>query len=366
MATREITVNGNTYNDGPYDAGTNPLGLANGGHRQNNNLINMLLDVLADASAPLLDTSTTSMTIGTGSKTPTLADNRPIAEGVYVYMIDADDPTNTMYGNVTDHTGAVLAVNVILTSGSGTHASWLIQPAGPRGAAGADYTANTSLNALSALTPAANRLPLFNSNNSAQLGTFTSTGLGLLSSSDGPAALTLIGGLGQGTHSLPIPGVAFTANTTSGAEFNAAETTTNKLMVNGYLFDQSTAEKADISIPMPDNWDGGTITASIYWETAISGTNAVVWKVSALSLGDSDTVDTAYGTAQSVTDASNGANKRNITAFTSAITPSGTPAAGEELRIRVERDAANGSDTLAGDAKLVGLRLKYSLTSATG
>ena len=72
MATREITVNGNTYNDGAYDPVTNPKGLANGGHRQNNNLINMLLDVLVDASAPLQDTSETSLAISIASKTVTL------------------------------------------------------------------------------------------------------------------------------------------------------------------------------------------------------------------------------------------------------------------------------------------------------
>lgn len=137
MATREITVNGNTYNDGAYDAVTNPYGLANGGHRQNNNLINMLLDVLADASSPLLDSSETSLTIGTGSKTVTLQDNRPIPAGAYCFLINTADPTKWMWGQVTDHTGASLTVDVTSTNGAGSGiTTWTIQPSGPQGAAG--------------------------------------------------------------------------------------------------------------------------------------------------------------------------------------------------------------------------------------
>lgn len=137
MAVRTVTVNGKGYNDGAYDASTNPYGLASGGHRQNNNLINMLLDVLGEASASLQDTSTTSLTIGLGSKGPiTLANNRAIPEGAQVFIIDTDTPANWMFGEVTDHTDATITVDVTVKQGSGTDNAWTIQPAGARGAAG--------------------------------------------------------------------------------------------------------------------------------------------------------------------------------------------------------------------------------------
>ena len=134
--TVEITVNGKTYNDGPYNATGNPYGLANAGWRQNSNLINMLLDVLVDASAPLLDSSTTSLTVGLGSKVLTLQDNRPIPEGIDCYIISTADPTIRMFGPVTDHTGTSLTVNVTSKTGSGTIASWTVIPAGVQGEPG--------------------------------------------------------------------------------------------------------------------------------------------------------------------------------------------------------------------------------------
>jgi len=140
MATKTVTAGGKGYNDGPYDASANPYGLANGGHRQGNNLINMMLDVLGDASASLQDTSVTSRTIASsGTFTFTLVNNRPIPAGVNVFLIEAATPANFMYGLVTDHTDAVITVDVVLSGGSGTIAAWTVQPAGPRGPQGNDY-----------------------------------------------------------------------------------------------------------------------------------------------------------------------------------------------------------------------------------
>lgn len=138
MATKTVVVAGKPYNDGDWHAVDNPYGLGQGGHRQNNNFINLLLDLLSEASPALQDASTTSLTVGTGSKTLTLTNNRPIPEGVDVYIIDSVTPANRMIGTVTDHTGSQLTVNVTLTAGSGTHASWIVQPTGPVGQTGAD------------------------------------------------------------------------------------------------------------------------------------------------------------------------------------------------------------------------------------
>ncbi len=140
MATKTVVVAGKAYNDGDWHALDNPYGLGQGGHRQNNNFINLLLDLLSEASPGLQDTSTTSLAVGTGSKSLALANNRPIAQGVDVYIIASATPTNRMFGTVTDHTDSMLTVNVTQTAGSGTHASWVVQPTGPVGPAGADGT----------------------------------------------------------------------------------------------------------------------------------------------------------------------------------------------------------------------------------
>ena len=136
---KTVVANGKGYNDDPYNAVSNPYGLAAGGHRQNSNFIQMLLDVLADASASLQDGSASSLTIGTGSKVFTLTNNRPIPAGVYCFAIDNANSSNLMFGQVTAHTTDQLTIDVSLTEGSGTVSDWIIQPTGPRGASAASF-----------------------------------------------------------------------------------------------------------------------------------------------------------------------------------------------------------------------------------
>ena len=42
------------------------------------------------------------------------------------------------------------------------------------------------------------------------------------------------------------------------------------------------------------------------------------------------------------------------------MTLAGTPAAGELVQFRIFRDADNGSDTLAADAKLIQVKIYYT------
>lgn len=150
---QSITVNGNTYNDSPYDAATNPNGLANGGWRVNSKFITMLLDTLADTTTLSRTTSTTSLTIGTGSIGPlTLFQDVPLSVGDFVLISDSAAPTtNWMVGQITTRTDNDITVNVTKTEGSGTLSSWTVHlsaypgdvgatgPAGADGVDGADY-----------------------------------------------------------------------------------------------------------------------------------------------------------------------------------------------------------------------------------
>jgi len=64
-------------------------------------------------------------------------------------------------------------------------------------------------------------------------------------------------------------------------------------------------------------------------------------------VGNDESLDSALGSAVEVVDNATGTAYRNlISAKTAAITPSGTPASGETLEIRIYRDPANGSDNL--------------------
>lgn len=150
-------------------------------------------------------------------------------------------------------------------------------------------------------------------------------------------------------------------STTSGCTAAAlVESTTNKQNQYVLAFPDGSTKYAECVFAMPSDWNGGTFTAVFYWRsTATSG--VVKWQIEARSYGDAETVDQAFGTAQTVTDTQTGtASQTLISAATSAITASGTPAASELLHIRVARLGGDGSDTLTVDALLVGVMLNYT------
>lgn len=169
----------------------------------------------------------------------------------------------------------------------------------------------------------------------------------------------------QGKETIWIPAGAMIPRTTDGAAGGTAETTTNKVMLKTLDFDQSTVEYAQFSVRMPKSWNEGTLTARFLWSSSVSGTNAVVWGLQAVAISDDDALDAAFGTAQTVTDAQTAQSDLMQTAETAALTVGGTPAAEDWVVFQAYRDAASGSDTLAGDARLHGIALFYTTDAAT-
>lgn len=129
--------------------------------------------------------------------------------------------------------------------------------------------------------------------------------------------------------------------------------------VRSFDFDQSSSESIELMVEVPDTYTSGGFTAQVHWSTT-AGSGDVIWKIALSSLGDNTALATAWGTAVSVTDTSNGANKRNISAATSSITPGGSVAAGQLMAVKITRDASNASDTLAADARLEGIVLTFT------
>lgn len=98
------------------------------------------LDALADAGKNMVTTSTSSVSIGTGTKNFTMASAIPYAVGAYVIAADTAAPTtNYMIGQVTARSGTALTISVPTGGnfGSGTLSSWAISVSGPIGATGA-------------------------------------------------------------------------------------------------------------------------------------------------------------------------------------------------------------------------------------
>lgn len=153
------------------------------------------------------------------------------------------------------------------------------------------------------------------------------------------------------------PALLYPSTTSGSAPIAQTEYTTNDVDMKSLAFDASSQEYAQCTWWTPLDWDADTITAQLMW-TAASGVGTVIWGVQGRCFADDDALDQAWGTAQEVTDILITAADLHVTDVTAAITLAGTPAAGQIAQLRVYRKAA--SDTLAVDAKLMGLRLAYT------
>lgn len=162
-----------------------------------------------------------------------------------------------------------------------------------------------------------------------------------------------------GSTNLWISASQWIPRTTTGVGVDSTQTTTNLQNFDQLLFDSGTDEFAQALVVMPTNYNAGQVTARFYW-TATTGTGAVVWGLQGLAYSDDDALDTATGTAQTVTDTLLAANDMMISGATSAITIGGTPGANKAVQFQIYRDADAGGDTLAVDARLLGVEISYT------
>ena len=168
-----------------------------------------------------------------------------------------------------------------------------------------------------------------------------------------------------GKETMWIPASAMYAATTNGAEAAQAETTATRPDMKTLNFDASTDEFAQFSVAMPKSWNEGTITFQVYWTSASTNTGNVIWGLQGVACADSDTIDVAYGTAVTVTDAGIGtAEDQHISSESGAVTVAGSPAAGELTYFQVLRDANAGGDTFSADAKLLGVKIFFTTDAA--
>lgn len=226
------------------------------------------------------------------------------------------------------------------------------------------YDADTA--AIAALTSAADKLPYATGAQTWALTDFTSYARTILAAANAATMLATLTARGQGKETIWIPASAMIARTTNGAASGTAEMTTNKNMVKTLDFDASTQEFAQFEIAMPKSWNNGTVTFQPVWSHASTTTNfGVVWALQAVATSDDDALDVAFGTEQASTDTGGTTNDRYIGPESSAITIAGTPATGDVVQFQIKRKPSDGSDTLAVDARLHGIKLYITTNAAT-
>lgn len=167
-----------------------------------------------------------------------------------------------------------------------------------------------------------------------------------------------------GTQDLFVSATAMWPRTTGGcADLAKTEVATSLFNIQTLNFDSGTDEFAQFQVTLPRKWNNGTITVVVYWTTSASSGD-VIWSISGGAYSNDDPLSTAFGSAQTVTDTFLAANDVHISSATSAITLAGTPADSDFLAFQISRDADNGSDTLNGDAKLLGISIRLTTDAA--
>lgn len=97
----------------------------------------------ADSASKLFGTSTTSVTVGAGTKSLTTQAGKFFGPGTFLMVTsDAAPSTNYMFGQVSSYSGTALEMNVLAFGGAGSHADWTIIISGARGEAGAGAEAD--------------------------------------------------------------------------------------------------------------------------------------------------------------------------------------------------------------------------------
>jgi hypothetical protein len=167
-----------------------------------------------------------------------------------------------------------------------------------------------------------------------------------------------------GVETIWIPAGAMKPKSTNGAGASTYDSGTNDVTVATLDFDTTTQEYAHtLPIGMPKSWDEGTITAVFYWtNTGGASTETVRWSIAGVAISNDDTLNAAMGTAQTVDDTWLAQNDLHITSATAAVTIGGTPAQDDLVVFEISRVTA--SDNMAGDAKLIGVKILVT-TNAT-
>lgn len=127
-------------------------------------------------------------------------------------------------------------------------------------------------------------------------------------------------------------------------------------------FDAATDESAVFTGVLPRHYGGGGITISLRWAASSATTGDVVWNTQIERLEDEGTdmdADSfaAANAATATTAGTSGASQYTDIAHTSGAQMDSL-AAGETFRLKVTRDANNGSDTMTGDAELVAVEIR--------
>ena len=124
-------------------------------------------------------------------------------------------------------------------------------------------------------------------------------------------------------------------------------------------WNMATGEILYAKTAMPPQWDGGDLEVEFFWgSSAGTATQNVMWGIAAQCAGDDDAWDVAFSATDKTLDDPIINNTDVHVVSVAGVTPSGTPADGDLLFLKIVRETA-GATVSADDAQLLGVRIKY-------
>lgn len=155
---------------------------------------------------------------------------------------------------------------------------------------------------------------------------------------------------------LPVPGVTMPEAKYAGSS----------IAVASYSFDAAGTEGIQFVIPYVPAYGSGNLTVKLRWHPDTATTNDVVWGVAIAALTpETDTQDIetdTWATENTATDSALGTTAQRLHEASVTVSNLDGIATADYLAVRVQRLGGNGSDTMTGDAQLVGVVLEYSDT----
>lgn len=168
-----------------------------------------------------------------------------------------------------------------------------------------------------------------------------------------------------GLETIWIPAGSMVPKSTNGAGTSTYDSGSNDVTIYTVDFDTTTQEYAHtLPIGMPKSWNESTVTAVFYWtNTGGASTETVRWSIAGAAFSDDDTLNATFGTAVTQDDTWLAQNDLHISSTTSAITIGGTPAENDMVIFEITRVVA--SDNMAGDARLLGVKILFTTNAST-
>ena len=198
--------------------------------------------------------------------------------------------------------------------------------------------------------------------------TITDGAAGAINIAPNGAGVAQVGGAAikvAGLETMWVPAAAMYGTTTNPADAAQIETTATRPDLKTFDFDPDTQQHTQFSVAFPKSWNEGTVTYQVYWSPSNTNTGNCFFAMQGVSVGDGDTIDVAYGTQQTVTDAGIGTvEDQQVSPVSSAMTIAGSPAVDEQTYFQFFRVATSGTDTFTGDARVLGVKIFFTTDAA--